>query len=72
MAKREHTKSFWDERFQAQVELLQVGPKKSWQYYIPRGCGHPNREMPISVDDIIDLHFILNLSITLDQLCERT
>jgi hypothetical protein len=63
-------KTFWDDRFQAQVELLQEGPKKRWAYYIPFGSGRPVRDTPISTDDLINLHFILESDLTLDQLCE--
>lgn len=63
--------TFWDDRFQRQVEILQQGPKKPWQYYIPKGCGRPERDISINTDDIIRLHFILATTESIDELCEK-
>jgi hypothetical protein len=63
--------TYWDDRFARQVEIFQAGPKKPWHYYIPRGCGRPDRTSSINIDDIINLHQLLPLLDTsLDQFCE--
>jgi hypothetical protein len=62
--------TFWDDRFQRQVEILQAGPKKPWMYYIPRGSGHPDRVKPIDVDDIITIHQLLEVDTDVLNLLE--